>query len=133
MVNHCIKDNCNSKIQTIRFLESTGIHRVCHYNNKLLIKSAIIAGPTKQKDVTCALKDYNIQSNCQLECFYVDTGKLNIYPGCDVEFGKRKAIYIKYIVDKKCDDKPCCKQNICEKCGNIRTRQKSYNCVNKCC
>ena len=106
MVNHCIKDNCNSKLHTLRFLESTGIHKVCH-PGKLLIKNAIISGPTKEIDVTCALKKYNKQYNCPLECFYVDTGKLNIYPGCDVEYGYRKVIHVKYMVEQRCDTKVC--------------------------
>lgn len=131
-MNNCNKDNCDSTTQTIRFLESTGIYRVCQSNKKILIESAIIAGPTKQKDVTCALKEYNIQLNCQSECFYVNTGMLNIYPGCDVEFGYRKAIYIKYTVDEKCHDNPCYESNRCTKYEKIRSRQKSFNCVKKC-
>ena len=127
------------KLKKLQFLESTGIHKVCE-PNKLFISKAIIAGPTKQVDVTCALQTYNNQNNSPIECLYVDTGKLNIYPGCDVEFGYRKTIQIEYLTDERpeqpvtveqvqmfndsCDKsctKPCCKP-VCPP-----------NCTKPCC
>ncbi len=90
------------KLKKLQFLESTGIHKVCE-PNKLFITKAIVGGPTKQLDVTCALQNYNNQNNCPIDCLYVDTGKLNIYPGCDVEFGYRKTIQIEYIADEHPD------------------------------
>ena len=106
-------DNCCSEVKSVRFLESTGMKKVCGDCDKISIVRAVIYGPTQTQDVTLELKEYNIQIECPLDCFYVDTGALNAYPGGDIEFGYRKAIQVEYIHEKydKCEDK-------CEDNGN---------------
>ena len=93
------------KLKKIQFLESTGIQELCE-PNKLVIKKVVVAGPTKQVDVTHIIKVSNGQVNdCPIDCVTVDTGKLNEYPGCDVEPGYRKIIQIDYVTDEHVDEK----------------------------
>ena len=91
------------KLKKIQFLESTGIQECCE-KNKLVIKKAVISGPTKMVDVTHQILLANGQiDDCPIPCLKVDTGKLNEYPGCDVEPGFRKIIQIDYYTDEHMD------------------------------
>ena len=91
------------KLKKIQFLESTGIQECCE-KNKLVIKKAVISGPTKMVDVTHQILLANGQiGDCPIPCLKVDTGKLNEYPGCDVEPGFRKIIQIDYYTDEHVD------------------------------
>ena len=116
-------NKCCSEVKSVRFLESTGMQKVCSDCDKISIVSAVIYGPTQTQDVTIELKEYNVQIGCPLDCFYVDTGALNAYPGGDIEFGYRKAIQIEYMNEtNKCEDK--CQDKCEDKCQD--------KCEDKC-
>ena len=125
-------DDCCSEVQSIRFLESTGMKKVCGHCDKISVVRAVIYGPTVSQDVTTELKEYNVQIGCPLECFYVDTGALNAYPGGDIAFGYRKAIEIEYIyeTDHKCDDK--CDDKCHDKCHDKCKDKCEYKCHDEC-
>ena len=143
------------KLTKIQFLESTGIQEICE-PNKLVIKNAFINGPKNKVDVTEIIKESNNQINdLPINCIIVDTGKLNEYPGHDIEPGYRKNIDIEYVTDEsvyekkdevdifcvsedvsnykeeKCcyNDEKCCAKE--EKCCD--KEEKCCDNINKCC
>jgi hypothetical protein len=119
------------KLKKIQYLESTGIQELCE-PNKLVIKKVVVAGPSKQVDITHVIKVSNGQVNdCPIDCVTVDTGKLNEYPGCDIEPGYRKIIQIDYVTDEHVDEKKkvTIKKDEVELCHR---HEETHNHCHKC-
>ena len=122
------------KLTKIQFLESTGIQEICE-PNKLVIKNAFINGPKNKVDVTEIIKESNNQINdLPINCIIVDTGKLNEYPGHDIEPGYRKNIDIEYVTDESVYEKKDEVDIFCvsEDVSNYKEEKCCYN-DEKCC
>jgi hypothetical protein len=92
-------NNAPGKFMKYEFLESNGVYIISE-TNKLYIKSVVICGPTKCADVTHKLIVVNnVTTMDPTDCIIIDTGALNIYPGCDVEPGFQKKIIVEYLVN----------------------------------
>ena len=110
-------NDCSNK--TVVLLESTGIKKICNIN-KIILQSVIVAGPTKQNDITDVIKEFNhIVDDTPVESIYIDTGKLNSYGGCDVECGHRKSVRIGYITETLDEITPYVTYDMNEVCNKI--------------
>ena len=97
--HHNITHDCTLIKQ--QFMESNGIVTITGPHGVILI-SAVVYGLCNMKDVTDTIKYINGQTDLPIDCIEIDTGKLNEYTECDIEFGQQKMIQIDYI--KCCGD-----------------------------
>ncbi len=172
MPNGCVKKTCNlqpcgdmswdndkclvNKIECVRntttyvckkqqYLESTGVKKIEEPGSKVSLKRAIVSSLNEMKDVTCVLRDIIGQyDDCHpLECFEIDTGKLNVYTGGDIEPCVRKLIQIEYITQENCqgETKVCEIKNTCKKrirklqgksCKDPCKKRRKKPCKNPC-
>ena len=121
----CVRNVLTYVCKKQQYLESTGIQKIEEPGSKVSLKSAVVSSLNEMKDVTSALRSIIGQyDDCHpLECFEIDTGKLNDYTGGDIEPCVRKLIQIEYITNENVQtDKKVCKiKNTCKK--RIRKHQ----------
>lgn len=126
----CIRNTTTYICKKQQYLESTGIHKISESGSTVSLKKAIISSLSEMKDITCEVRYIigQLEECHQLDCFEIDTGKLNEYSGGDIEPGHRKLIQIEYTTKERCEeDKTVCK--IKKSCRQRRKcRRKPRDC-----
>jgi hypothetical protein len=100
----CYRSVHDYVVKKKQYLESSGKIYIFEPSG-LILDSVIVSGPTIVKDITNNFKQMlklqfpEINYDCPILGFEFDTGKINLFSGCDIEPGFRKIIQFTYTTE----------------------------------